>query len=64
MTATPPKATRTKKTDAYVAAVKIKIPLDMDSADSLAGAIKAVKAIEATLPPGSSCDIYGTLGKL
>lgn len=58
------KPTRTKKTDAYVAVVKIKIPLDMANADSLAGAIKAVKAIEATLPAGSTCDVYGTLGKL
>lgn len=68
MTAAPatpaPKPTRTRRTDAYVARITIAIPLDMNNADSLAGAIKTVAAIEATLPPGATFKSEGSLGKI
>lgn len=66
MTAAPeaPKQPKTKRRDAYVARINITIPLDMANADTLSEAIKAVNAIEATLPAGSTCEVFGTLGKV
>ena len=59
-----PKPAKTKRKDAYIARVTISIPLDMTNADSLAAAIKAVAAIEATLPAGASFKSEGSLGKI
>lgn len=58
------KQPKKKRSDYYFARVDIKIPLDMNNADSLAQAIKATQAIKDTLPAGSECTVYGTLGKL
>lgn len=60
------KPKRTRRKDAYVAILTVKIPLDMTNADSLANAIKAIQGIEATLPAGSTVDGFGNakLGKL
>lgn len=58
------KATKKRRTDAYVARLTISIPLDMANADSLAAAIKSVAAIEATLPAGSAVQLSGSLSKI
>lgn len=60
----PAKPPKTKRKDVYIASIKVTVPLDMTSADSLAAAIKAVKTIEGILPEGSTCEIHGTLGKV
>lgn len=58
------KEPKKKRADAYIARLTIAVPLDMSNADSLAHAIGAVKAIEATLPAGSTVEIAGSLGKV
>lgn len=58
------KATKRRRADCYLAAVKISIPLDMANADSLAAAIKAVSGIEVAMPAGSTVTVSGSLGKV
>lgn len=60
----PVKAPKKKRQDAYVARLTISIPLDMTSADSLAGAIKAVQGIKDAMPAGALVEISGSLGKI
>lgn len=67
MTNTPtpaPKPAKAKRRDAYIARATITIPIDTLNAESLASAIKAVRAIETTLPAGSSVELSATLGKV
>lgn len=64
--APPPPAPKTKqkRKDAYMATVKIGIPLDMANADSLANAIKAVEGLKASLPANATFDLEARLGKI
>lgn len=54
MTTPAPKATKKKRSDALVARCTITIPLDTANPDSYANAVKAVSAIEKTLPAGAT----------
>jgi hypothetical protein len=58
------KPAKTRRKDAYCATVKVKIPLDMLNADSLATAIKAVAGIKDHLPEGATVESVASLGKM
>ena len=60
----PTKAPKRKRSDAYLATIRIAIPLDMSDAESLSKAIKAVQGIEKALPDGATVKVDGSLGKV
>lgn len=64
MTTAPAKAPKKHRINAYLATVKIAMPLDMENAESLSEAMKAVAAIKDGLGADARCEIQGTLGKI
>lgn len=59
-----PAKTRTPRKDAYIATIKVKIPLDMTNAATLTNAVEAVQSIKGTLPAGTIFEVTASLGKI
>lgn len=60
----PEPTARKRRTDAYVARITAKIPLDMTNGQSLVDAMDAVKGLSAHLPAGTVLDVSAGMGKL
>lgn len=58
------KKTKRKMKDAYVAAVKITIPLDMTDPQSFATAAEAIRKLSTDLPPGAVFESEARIGKI
>lgn len=59
-----PAKTRTARKDAYIANIKVKIPLDMTNAATLTNAVEAVQSIKGNLPAGAIVEVTASLGKI
>lgn len=60
----PEPTARRRRTDAYVARITARIPLDMTNGQSLVDAMDAVKAIKDHLPAGTVVEVAAGMGKL
>lgn len=63
-TPTSTKPAKKKRHDAFVARVTITIPIDLADPDSVPSAVKAVAAIEKTLPEGAIFKSENTLSRI